>query len=169
MHQAHNVTGAAQTNRQMLRVSVDGKTDPDLVPDAYAYRHLLAATAMSDTLTPNQAAFVRARVRRIGLSAVDEASYEATLVQMRLRDELSRIEKERKALTRDRVTAMSAAAAGMLATLRNQERSLLASAHSDILRGLSAEGAARLDAHVRQVVKRQIKILSGVSHAFTVQ
>ena len=167
MSQAHNAIGGAQANRQMLRVSVDGKAEPELVPDAYAYRHLLAATAMSDTLTADQAAFVRARVRRIGLSALDQSSYEAALAQVHLRDELARIEEERRLLTRDRATAMSAAAAGTLAGLRNQEKNLLARAYNDVLRGLSAEGAARLDVHVRHVVKRQIKILTGVSHGVT--
>lgn len=168
MRPAHNAIGAAQSNRQMLRVSVDGKTEPELVPDAYAYRHLFAATAMSDALTPEQMAFVRARVRRIGLSGLDRASYETALSRLRVRDELARIEEERKLLTRDRGTAMSAAVAGTLGRLRDQEKDLLARAYSEVLRGLSAEGAATLDAHVRLVVKRQIKILSGVSHGASV-
>lgn len=169
MPSAHNTMGSAQRNRQMLRVSVDGKTEPELVPDAYAYRHLFAATAMSDALTPDQTAFVRARVRRIGLSDPDRASYEAALSRVRVRDELARIEEDRKLLTRDRVTTTSAAAArASLGSLRNQEKELLARAHREVLRGLTAGGAATLDAHVRLVVKRQIKILSGVSHGTTV-
>lgn len=148
----------------MLRVSVDGRFEPELVPDAYAYRHLLAATALSDSLTADQTAFVRARIRRIGLSALDRASYEVTLERVGLRDELARIQDERKTLTRDRVTALSAVADGRIAALRARERQALARSQQELLRGLSAEGAAVLDTHVKQVVKRQIKILSGVSH-----
>lgn len=155
---------AAQENRRMLAVSVDGRTDPELVPDEYAYRHLLAATALSEKLTPEQRAFVRARVRRIGLSDLDRAAYEAGLQRAGVRDELARIDEERKALTRDRTTALAASAAGTLAHLRSQEEDVLVRARQEVLRGLSSAGAAVLDSHVRLVVKRQIRILTGPAH-----
>ena len=148
-------SGAA-THRHELRVAVNGKDHPELIPDEYAYRHFIEATAFSDQQTASERDASRARVEGIGFSDADNRVYEDTLKQMRVHDELGRIAHERRALTADSLQGASAAR-----SLQAARRNLLDETRERLLLSLSPEGRAALDKHIQENVKERIQILTG--------
>jgi hypothetical protein len=142
-----------------LNVTVDGSKTPHLIPDDYAYHHLLAATAISGSHTPGQLLWIRARIKRIGFSEFDAARFEATLSGIGLGDELRRISKERVALSA-RARDGDPIAAKKLRELHDWQQQLIRDAKTRVIAALSPEGVALFKEHIRDTVKRHVKILS---------
>jgi hypothetical protein len=142
-----------------LSVTVDGSKTPHLIPDEYAYHHLLAATAISGSHTPGQLLWIRARIKRIGFSEFDAARFEATLSGIGLGDELRRLSKERVALSA-KARNGDPTAAKKLRELHDGQQQLTRDATARVIAALSPEGVVRFNEHIRDTVKRHVKILS---------
>ena len=146
-----------------LEVLVDGRTHPERIPTEYAYRHLLMATAPSETAPPKLRLFVEGRIKLIGLSKADATIYESTLRTLRLRDELARIATERTSLDAQLAGRVGPAIRTMQ-RLDAERRDLLARAKTAVQRNLSAEGVMLLERHLETYVKPRIQILGGNVH-----
>jgi hypothetical protein len=139
---------------------IDGAKDSELVPDELAYHSLLAATALSDLQSPEQRAFIRARIARIGFSKADADSYELALIGLRLRDQLDQIAREMKSLAAALDGPQSYVAKDALLKLRDHQLSTMRDAAVIVRNALTRDGAYILDAHVREEAKAQLKLLS---------
>lgn len=157
--QASLVAGGHQhgSTRTELKVAVDGGKTPELISDDAAYQLFLAATALSDKQSPNIKKFVRQRIERIGLSRRDALYYEEELHQLRLRDELDRIETEQKSLG-EAARANAAVALNRLGSLRLEKMDRLNYAKNRLAAGLSVEGKAILTSYIQSTVKKQIRL-----------
>jgi hypothetical protein len=149
--------------RHTLEVLVDGRTHPELIPTDYAYRHLLMATAPSQTASPKLRLFVEGRIKLIGLSKADATIYESTLRELRLRDELARIATTRASLDAQLARRFAPAIQAMH-RLDAERRDLLARAKTEVLRNVSSEGVLLLEHHLETYVKPRIQILGGNVH-----
>lgn len=149
---------------QRLHVVVNGKEHPELIPTDYAYRHLLIATAPSEALTAKEQAHIKARIKLIGLSREDSVSYESTLRDLRLRDELLRIGSERQSLDGE-LDRASIAAIKAAHRLDAERRDLMARAKIEVLRNVSPDGATQIQRHLESYVKPRIQIFGGIVHA----
>jgi hypothetical protein len=145
-HAAH--TGAMA----MLPIAVDGAKDPERVPTAVAYRHLIAIIAIRDhDASAESIERRRVHLSRIGLSEADEQALSAAL--RGVGDELNSLEQARRNTPSD-----AFGAALDLNAIRVQERDLLDTARERFGSTLSADGSARFDSYVQQHVKRRIVI-----------
>lgn len=146
-----------------LRVITNGKHNPERIPDAYAYRHLLSVMAPTDGASPKLDMLHDAIMERMRLSAADVERFDGALRRVGLRAQLNRIAREREAFS-VAATNKSPTAGMNLNRLMAEERALMQRAREEVVGALSAEGVRLLDEYVQQKTKRQIKVLGGVSH-----
>jgi hypothetical protein len=139
-------------------IEINGGTNPELIPDDYAYSHFLAATAISSKHTDKQKSFIRRRIAEIGLSDGDRQFYEDTLVQLRLRDELDRIKTSELSVA-TAAKSKSSQAIATLTNLRFEKRNLMDYAKDRVTIGMTPQGVAKLQAYIDSTVKRQIRIV----------
>lgn len=156
-HIAHQTGVSHDTSRHSLTLAINGRDNPELISDDVAYRHLIAATAPSDQHDDKQKALWRGRMAKIGLTERDARHYEDTLRNGRVRDELTRIAENRKALEPSAAQRLPSTL-GRLRVLREEEDNLLRDARQLVVQGLTPEGAATLDKYVQTFVKLNVRI-----------
>jgi hypothetical protein len=136
-----------------IPLAVDGKVNPDAIPDAVAYRHFMSASAVPSEATPEQLRRRTAFLKRVRLSESDEAGYiQATQF---VRDDIDRIQAQRVQFRGSLATATTEAA---LRSLQAEEASVFQQARNRLAIELSAEGAQRLHEYIRNQVKPRIRI-----------
>lgn len=114
------------------QVVVDGGQTPERIPDALAYRHFLSATSLRPNASLNERHVQRLLLERVGFSERDHRTYLATVEWLR----------ERLGDTAPTLVVQQNV---------NQARQRLSNQ-------LTPEGFHRLDFHVKDHVKRHIKI-----------
>jgi hypothetical protein len=130
---------------------VDGSKTPENVSDRLAYYHFIMATAIPTNASPEQISRREALLNPVGFSKDDHDSFVAALTQVR--DDLDQVTQDRKQYSTDTVTSRAA-----LATLKQHEDQILENARIRLQTAFSSEGVTRLNAHLRDNVKRNIKI-----------
>ena len=138
----------------LLRVAVDGATDPEAVPDDLAYRHFLMALAVARTAPSAQVARRDALLATVSLSAADQAAMKTALIEVRER--LDHVSQRRRQFTPESVVSVAAQVA--LVDLRREENEIIAVARARVESALSVEGFVALDRHIQDHVKRRIVI-----------
>jgi hypothetical protein len=137
------------TAQETLPLTVDGAETPERIPDELAYRHFILAIALPDSPSPEQRERRDVVLGRIGLS---EEDYNAVLEALAgVRNDLDIIDEE---ITTLRPRSPHARFEG----LRVQRESILDYARNRMHERLSAEGSLALQDHIRDFVKRQIRI-----------
>lgn len=138
-----------------LPVAVDGSKTPGLIPDQLAYRHFLMALAEPQSANPEAIARRSALLATTGLSAGDQQALVSALNGLRERLDANYLATE-QAATDDSLAEPEKTAA--ITTLRAQENLLLDGLASGLKTELSYDGWLRLDAYVKDHVKRRIVI-----------
>jgi hypothetical protein len=147
-HPPHNVSTSA------LRLDVDGSKNPERVSDYTAYRQFIITAAARNGSSDQDRKHRRAFIRRIGLSAGDEAVLDAAL-----RNVLERLDS----VSAQKQSLGAAAPEATQTALRQQEEAVLEGANRRIRAFLSKEGWRQLEQFVRQQVKPTIKVFSNRS------
>jgi hypothetical protein len=144
------------TAGSQLRVAVRGDETPELIPDRLAYYHLIRAAAIESS-TDGAAALLRRghMMEQIGLSPDDREVFIAALEGVR--EELTRIELDRRQWTFDTSTARAS-----LELLKQQEVQAMEWAQARLETNLSQDGLRRVDNYVHDSVKRRIVIYNTV-------
>lgn len=137
---------AGHAEPHQLSVAVDGAVDPGLIPDELAWSHFLRAMAGASSAA-RQAALAQA-----SLEAGDRAAFIAALGT--LGPELDTIAQQRKA-------GGASLPAAAHEQLKRREGEAVAGARQRVELALSGAGWAQLDAHIRDRVKRHIRIYRG--------
>jgi hypothetical protein len=143
-HLQQHAGHAPGTPAPPLSVAVDGSVSPELIPDELAYSHFLRAMAASATGRGRGVALTQA-----GLAPGDRAAFVAALGT--LGTELAALAEQRRAGG----PSLSPAA---WQELKSREDEAVAAARVRVDLALTAAGRARLDAHIRDHVKRRIKL-----------
>ena len=159
-HAKHDLPYMQQTTAQLraqlprrigppTSIAIDGSKNPELISDSIAYGHFIRATASSASARDlmRRDAFLK----QAGLISADRAAY--MLAVGNLKAELDAVKTERE-------TRLSALSVSDLERLKRTEDLALSAAQSRIRSGLSADGAAKLEAHIQQHVKRRIRIVN---------
>jgi hypothetical protein len=133
-----------------LAVLVDGAQNPEQISDDVAYRHFLKSLAEPRLPSPIQMARRAALLRNVGLSRDDDSAL--LLALEGLREELDSIRREAAA------HGEHALPAALADTLRSRETAAVEAAKTRALGRLSWDGWTKVDKHVREHVKRRIKI-----------
>jgi hypothetical protein len=128
---------------------IDGSKTPELIPDELAYRHFIRATASSASAKDVERREVF--LTQAGFSASDREAYRVAVGNVA--EELKSVEQQRK-------TAGPSQSASSLAGFKRTEDQAIAAAQNRIQGALSADGRAKLTNHIRQRVKRQIRMFS---------
>ena len=151
--QSGTPSGGPQTKAGDLPIvlSIDGKVTPERIPDDVAYRHFISATAIGRGASVADLHRRNAVLEEAGLSDADSRSY--ILATMTVKDSLLAIEHR---LEESHLDISKADA------LKQEWRTVLDNAAQRILSSLSAEGVARVRAHINERVKRRIRIYSQV-------
>ena len=136
--------------QESLPVAVDGASDPNSIPDALAYSHFILATAERSDATPERRMRRDAYLRAAGLSREDRASYVRALEGVA--EQLQALSEQASAV------AAKSGSPTVLASLRTQRSSLLELSRSRVINALSHEGGERLEAHIRERVKKRIVV-----------
>jgi hypothetical protein len=134
-----------------LPIAVDGSKTPENIPDHIAYHHFIMAVAKPAHASALQLAKRNAWLARVGLSQHDLDQLETALSNVP--EALDRVARDRK-----RASPRSRAGAAALAKLKAQEKDILDGARWQLQGSLSWEGAARVDKHIQEHVKRHIVI-----------
>ena len=134
-----------------LPIAVDGSKTPERIPDHIAYYHFITAVAKPAHASAPQLAKRNAWLARVGLSQYDQDQLDQALSNVS--DALGSVARSRKGLS-----ARSLAGAAALAKLKTREQDILEGARARLQGSLSWEGAARVDRHVQEHIKRHIVI-----------
>jgi hypothetical protein len=140
------------SHQPKLALLVDGAKNPERIPDAIAYRHLISVTAMSSEVSEKEARMRLALLRRIGLSQRDLDTYVASLNGVRER--LSSLDAAQRVAAPAQLERLS--------ELKAQREQLLDEAAARVRATLSAEGVQRVQAHIDGHVKPRVKIYGDV-------
>lgn len=130
-----------------LPIAVDGLLHPEQVPDHVAYRHFISVTAVGTTAPRADIHRRESILGRVGLSDADRQSYLASIANVR--DELVSTDQSMRTVHHDVAAAEE---------LRQQRASILDNAKMRVMSSLSSDGIQRLETHIRERVKRQIRI-----------
>jgi hypothetical protein len=133
-----------------LPIAVDGSKNPESIPDDVAYRHFLLAIAIHENPSQDELLRRSTLVARVGLSKADHDAFVSALGS--LREELDAVDQARTSLT-------AASPISAFEEVQMQERRLLDDAVARLRGVLSTEGRMKFDDHIRQYVKKRIKIL----------
>jgi hypothetical protein len=137
--------------KSALPTLVDGSLTPEAIPDRLAYYHFIMATAITCDAAAKEVDRRESLLREVGFSKRDHDSFIESLQDVR--DRLDQVTIARKQWGVDTTPARAA-----LAMLKQQEKKILDGARSKIQMALTGEGLDRLDTHIREHVKRNIKI-----------
>jgi hypothetical protein len=130
-------------------IGVNGSGNPEQIPDSLAYRHFIRATASSAS-----AADIRRRelfLTKAGLTVADRLGFVTALGDVAAH--LRNTQQQRQA-------AGSTLPVSEVDRLRENDERTFRDAEARVRAALSADGAARLDAYIRDHFKRQIVIYS---------
>lgn len=130
-----------------LPLIVDGERTPDQIPDDVAYRHFVSVTAVPGAASPGDIHRRNSILSGVGLSPEDQAAYVSAASGVR--DALNDIDYQMRN-ARDK--------AAVADELRAQKRVVLDSAAERIRSSLTVDGLARLQQHIKERVKRKIRI-----------
>lgn len=152
---------AQHTGHQtMLPVVVDGSKTPDLIPDQLAYRHLLMALAELQH-PPAEAVGRRiAHLAGVGLSAADRQNLISAMSGVREQLDEIYLATEQAAVD---TSLTSAGKDTAIASLRAQQEVLLDATADKLKTALTNDGWLRLDAYVKDHVKRRIVIYGSLA------
>jgi hypothetical protein len=159
----HGVGAGAQhlhVNRPVDRpvLIVDGAATPEAIPDDVAFRHFVRAAAIADRASARDLARREGLLARAGLSAADRLAFAGAL--RGLRQTLDTTSREVQQLSPESLFEVSSRI--RLADLRGREVAAIDAARSRLETSLSPEGLSRLDVHVREDIKRRIKIYDSI-------
>jgi hypothetical protein len=129
---------------------IDGAKDPGAIPDDIAYGHFFRATASS--ASPQDVSRRKAFLLEAGLTPSDQDAY-AQAVEG-LKAQLDAVRQQRRAAGREVSKEIGQ-------ELQRLETQALADARSRLHARVSPIGIAKLDAHIQNRVKRNIKMFSG--------
>ena len=151
-HQSATPSGSSNAEPGVsLPLAVDGLLHPEQVPDHVAYRHFISVTAVGAAALKADIHRREAILGRVGLSDADRQSYLASIANVR--DELVNTDQRMRMAHHDIAAADE---------LRLQRASVLDNAKTRVLSSLSRDGVERLETHIRERVKRQIRIYGQV-------
>jgi hypothetical protein len=137
-------------------VVIDGAVTPEKIPDTLAYQHFIRAMVAPDEPSLNRAKRREGLLSRVQLSARDRAAMVTALSGVESR--LSAVVETRRRAARGPALTPDAVRA-----LRDEEDGLVRDARALIKSRLTSQGAARLEAHIQEHVKRRIKIYGAVN------
>jgi hypothetical protein len=145
--------GHAQHSQQLmtLPVAVNGAESPQLISDELAYRHFILSVAVPQNASDEHLSRQDRKLQRAGLSSTDRSA--AIRALRGLAEEL-----EANAGEVNRLSGQVAVPSEQLDALRARRLALLDVARSQVALGLSASGHSKLDAYIREHVKRRIVI-----------
>ena len=145
-HQTHPASATS------LPVSVDGEQTPELVPDSLAYSHFIMAVAEPTSPSIDQLRTRAALLAPLGLSTTDYYSLVNALNGVR--EQIDDVERRGELVN----GTSSATDLSELDQLRDMKRMVLHDAQNRVVASLSVDGKGRLEKHIREYVKRRIKI-----------
>jgi hypothetical protein len=144
---ASRATRQADSSSSRMVLTIDGEKTPDRVPDDLAYRHFISITSVGALASKDDLSRRDAVLQQVGLSASDQAAF--VVATYGVRDRIGTIDKTLRDGHHD------------LAFVEDQRRvraGVLDDAANRILSSVSPSGASRLKAHIRDYVKRRIRI-----------
>lgn len=149
---SNSVPAKSQTHSQhKLSPVIDGRTNPELIPDDLAYHHFLLAISEHRNISELEAKRREAFLRPVGLSREDQARVISALAGVR--EDLDAVTEKRWRLMAgtdpDRDT--------LLMGLKAEENTILQNARDRL--NLSNDGQALLDKYVRTRVKSHIVVM----------
>ena|SRR5258706_1424981 len=149
---AQDISTWGEHARHSPSATIDGSTNPELIPDGTAYRLFLLTVAPVPDQSSSDEKRQRAHLRRIGLSERDNSAFLviAGLFQARYADFIRRYNEAAEA-------AAAKGTAPEYETLLLERDSLVQDMRQRLQLALSPEGFQRLHAHVQQE-KRAMKI-----------
>jgi len=148
----HNHSMASSTAHSLtLSVLVDGKNNPELIPDDLAYRHFVMALSAPRIPSLDESRRRESLLQPLNFTSGDHDALIGALAGVK--ENLDALNK-----TRDTVTGRDAAASSKLLGLRDQERALLDEASNRMRSTLSPQGLIQFEAYLRDHVKKHIVI-----------
>ncbi len=135
-----------------LPVAVDGSKNPDLIPDDLAYRHFIMAIAEHQKPSREELAHRNFAAAQILFPTRNDYALFVSAVNG-VREQLEAFDQARGKLTVDSPDARE-----QFTAIRSQQQTLLNSVSDRLRASLSEVGKARLDAYVREYVKKRIII-----------
>jgi hypothetical protein len=142
-----------------LPVVVDGSRDPELVPDAVAYRHLFSTTTVPSNASTEQVKRQLSRLAPVGFDDTDRDTYVQHMQSLR---------GTLDSIAADRAPWSSLEAAGTATgqvVLKNsieREKQVFEGTRQLLQIALTQNGVQRLELYARNHVKRHIKIYGSV-------
>jgi hypothetical protein len=130
-----------------LVVIVDGSKNPELIPDALAWRHFLTALATHEQPTAQEQLRQQAQFAPLALAKSDAQQIAGLLGK--LTTQLEAIEEARE---------NSDGANSTLAALKAQEDAVIANTIAAVKAAVSSDGLSRLSGYIGTTVKGNIKI-----------
>jgi hypothetical protein len=139
-----SLPASAQTSNTVteLVVIADGSKNPELIPDALAWRHFLTAIATHEQPTAQEQLRQQAQFAPLALATADAQQIAGLLGKMMT--QLEAIEKARE---------NSNGANSTLATLKAQEDAAIASTTAAVQAAVSSDGLSRLSGYIGKTVK----------------
>jgi hypothetical protein len=135
-----------------LRIAVNGRDNPEEVPDQIAYRLFVQIVAVHDDASKMEILKRNAFLAEVGLSAQDRLALIDGLDG--LGNALKQAKAERKIIDETGIRSQSTAL--QLSNLTRREDEALGNAIERVNQRLSAEGRDRLETHIRERVKRRV-------------
>jgi hypothetical protein len=129
--------------------TIDGAKNPELIPDEAAYQAVFLAFAEHDNATDAEKARFHAKIAAAGLSNDDEQALFTLLAAFRKQMEAVRAQVS-AIMARDPMPHPDSVDYKELLDLTKQYKAVFAEAMSAVPARLSADGVARLDAHVKR-------------------
>jgi hypothetical protein len=140
-------TGQTSSTITTLVVIVDGSKNPELIPDALAWRHFLTAIATHEQPTAQEQLRQQAQFAPLALATADAQQISGLLGKMMT--QLEAIEEARE---------NSDGANSTLAALKAQEDAVIASTIAAVRAAVSSDGLSHLSGYIGKTVKGNIKI-----------
>ena len=138
--------GITGTSILRIHVGVDGRKNPELIPDSLAYRHFIRATSSTSVAGTKRR---NALLKRAGLTVQDRLAYV---------EALGDVDAQLNSIRQARRSEGGSLPQSTLTRLFDSENQAFSDAQARIHAGLSVEGAAKLDAHIQDYIKRRIVI-----------
>jgi len=133
--------------------TVDGAKNPELIPDEAAYRVVFLALAEHENATDAEKARFHTKIAAARLGSDDEQALFTVLAAFRKQMDALRVQVS-AIMARDPMPHPNSVDYQQLLGLTKQYKAVFAEAMSAVPARLSAEGVARLDAHVKREKRR---------------
>jgi hypothetical protein len=138
-------------HRHDLSTVIDGRTNPELIPDELAYEHFILAISERQAASELEVRRREAFLRPLGLSSEDRNHVIFALTGVR--EALDAVEAKRQSLSAGTDPDVSR----RLIELKAERNTILKDARNRL--HLSSDGKARFDNYVKKEVKRRIVVL----------